>query len=68
MVGKNNFFIRAWVFILIGLGIKKENLPVKTCSGLIAEGLYKVGIIINPDKHPLYVTPEEIYQYCLKHD
>lgn len=69
LLGKNNFFLRILVFLAVGLKIKRSYLPIKTCSGMIAEGLSKIcRRTVIKNKNPLYITPEEIRKYCLEYE
>ena len=57
---KGNYFKQILTFILLYLQYKGV-LPKSTCSGLIAQALFKVGVKLS-HKRPSRVTPEDIYR------
>jgi hypothetical protein len=58
-VNEKNYFKWLSACFMVFFDSKKE-LPRRTCSGLIAEGLSKVGFYFNKHKNPHHITPKDI--------
>jgi len=56
-----NYFKRLLSFLKVPF--KKYNVTTPTCSGLIALACSQVQILFSFNKHPLLVTPEDIYKF-----